>query len=66
MDTVSQNSVSYSLNKDINGEIILRDIQKLIQKNVKLNNEYILTISIKPISYTTNELIPRLEYINLE
>lgn len=66
MDTVSQNSVSYSLNKDINGEIILRDIQKLIQKNVKLNNEYILTISIKPISYTTNELIPRLEYINIE
>lgn len=66
MDTVSQNSVSYNLNKDINGEIILRDIQKLIQKNVKPNNEYILTISIKPISYTTNELIPRLEYINIE
>jgi hypothetical protein len=60
MDTVSQNTIYYSLNKDLNGEVILRDIQEIIRKNLGDGREYILVISLKPINNTTNELIPKL------
>lgn len=65
MDTVSQKSLYYTLDKNLNGESILKDIQRLIQKN---NNDgsqaYVLTISLQPITTVTNELIPKLEYNN--
>ena len=63
MDTVSQNTVYYTLNQNLNGEKILGDIQRLIKNNMIEGQEYILSITIKPISITTNELIPKLEYI---
>jgi hypothetical protein len=63
MDTVSQNTVYYTLNQNLNGEKILGDIQRLIKDNMIEGQEYILSITIKPISITTNELIPKLEYI---
>jgi hypothetical protein len=66
MDTVSQKSLYYTLNKNLNGETILQDIQKLIQKYNNGSQEYILTISLKPVTSTTNELIPKLEYIKEE
>ncbi len=66
MDTVSQKSLYYTLNKNLNGEVILRDIQEIIQKNLGDGGEYILVISLKPVTSTTNELIPKLEYIKEE
>lgn len=65
MDTVSQKSLYYTLNKNLNGETILQDIQKLIQKYNNGSQEYILTISLQTITTTTNELIPKLEYTNI-
>lgn len=65
MDTVSQKSLYYTLNKNLNGETILQDIQKLIQKYNNGSQEYILTISLQTIATTTNELIPKLEYTNI-
>lgn len=66
METVSQKSLYYTLDKNLNGETILQDIQRLIQKNNDGSQTYILTISLQPITVVTNELIPRLEYINIE
>ena len=64
MDTVSQKSLYYTLDKNLNGETILQDIQRLIQKNNNGSQAYVLTISLQPITVVTNELIPRLEYNN--
>ena len=64
MDTVSQKSLYYTLDKNLNGESILQDIQRLIQKNNNGSQAYVLTISLQPIKTVTNELIPKLEYNN--
>ena len=64
MDTVSQKSLYYTLDKNLNGESILQDIQRLIQKNNNGSQAYVLTISLQPITTVTNELIPKLEYNN--
>lgn len=67
MVVVSQsqsNMRAYVLNKKIDGEKILKDIQELINSYHK---EYpdqtpILTITITTISYDDTSLIPKLEY----
>ena len=64
METVSQKSLYYTLDKNLNGESILQDIQRLIQKNNNGSQAYVLTISLQPITTVTNELIPKLEYNN--
>ena len=46
MDTVSQKSLYYTLDKNLNGESILQDIQRLIQKNNNGSQAYVLTISL--------------------
>lgn len=55
--------LAYVLDKEINGEKILKDIQKLIVKFKQHNNSVpILHISIRTISHENNEIIPKLEY----
>lgn len=54
--------ISYSLNKKIDGHQLLNDIQKLIEQKVSKDQESVLVIDIKNISYTTNELIPKITH----
>lgn len=52
----------YKLDKEISGEKILSDIQKLILKTPDSANK-ILTISIKDISdYAGDNLLPKITY----
>lgn len=53
--------LAYCLNKDLNGQKILSDIQKLIDKSVKSPSS-ILVIQIKEIVTETSDLIPKIEY----
>jgi hypothetical protein len=54
--------IAYSLNKKIDGQQLLNDIQKLIDQKVSKDQESVLVIDIKNISYTTNELIPKITH----
>lgn len=56
--------ICYKLDKNIDGNKILQDIQKLISKNSNENNEeIILVISIKKITnHSGDSLLPKLEY----
>lgn len=57
-------SLYYNLNKQISGEEILRDIQSLINKFSKhsQDNNPILCITIKSVSYDTDSFVPKLEH----
>jgi hypothetical protein len=54
--------ISYAINKKIDGQQLLNDIQKLIGQKVSKDQESVLVIDIKNISYTTNELIPKITH----
>jgi|LakMenE18May11ns_1017448.scaffolds.fasta_scaffold9747482_2 hypothetical protein len=56
--------ICYKLDKNIDGNKILQDIQKLISKNSNIDNkEIVLVISIKQITnHSGDSLIPKLEY----
>jgi hypothetical protein len=56
--------ICYKLDKNIDGNKILQDIQKLITKNSNVDNkEIVLVISIKQITnHSGDSLIPKLEY----
>jgi hypothetical protein len=56
--------ICYKLDKNIDGNKILQDIQKLISKNSNTDNkEIVLVISIKQITnHSGDSLIPKLEY----
>jgi hypothetical protein len=56
--------IYYRLNKSIDGNKILQDIQKLVSKNSNTDNEeMILVISVKKITNNSGDsLIPKLEY----
>jgi hypothetical protein len=56
--------ICYKLDKNIDGNKILQDIQKLVSKNSNENNEeIILVISIKKITnHSGDSLLPKLEY----
>jgi len=51
----------YRLNKPLDGNKILKDIQKLILDTNNTKKD-LLYIDTKNISHETNELIPKLEY----
>lgn len=53
--------LAYKLNQQINGEKLLKDIQKLIISNITQNAEYLLIIKVQEISNDDNTMIPRLE-----
>lgn len=54
--------ISYSLNKNISGEKILQDIQRLVSKYQEPKDSLVLTIRVEKISRDDNSLIPKLEY----
>jgi hypothetical protein len=56
--------IYYKLDKNIDGNKILQDIQKLINSNKKQdNNDLILVISLKEITnHCGDSLLPKLEY----
>ena len=60
------NSVYLNLNKDINAQYLLNQIQRMIHKSNRddPDSSKVLKISIQKISSTTNELVPKLEYKN--
>jgi hypothetical protein len=55
----------YVLNKNIEGEKILKDIERMVY-NFSINNKTeqipILCISLKSISYDDHTMIPKLEH----
>lgn len=53
--------LTYSLNKQIDSQKLLSDIQELINKSIIGNNNYIMKIQIVPIAYEDTGLIPKLE-----
>jgi hypothetical protein len=61
---VSENMIVYSLNKNISGDKILKDINSMIENFKKHNSatDILLVIDIKTISHDDNSLIPKLEY----
>jgi hypothetical protein len=62
--------IAYVLNKEISGEKILQDVQKLIVDFKHNNNNKdkvpILYIDIKTITREDTTLIPKIEYHSLE
>lgn len=59
--------LAYVLNKEISGDIILRDIQSLVQKKLsESGNNLVLVIQIKEISQENCELIPKITYKPLD
>jgi hypothetical protein len=54
--------LAYTLNKQLDGNKILLDIQNLINQYDSGNNEKILVIQIKEIVNDSNAHIPKLEY----
>jgi late competence protein required for DNA uptake (superfamily II DNA/RNA helicase) len=54
--------LAYSLNKNVDGQKILVDIQQMIEKRMKETSEQlILVIDLKTINSETNDLMPKLE-----
>lgn len=54
----------YKLDKNINGQKLLEDINKLLEKNLSIPGENkILVVSIKTIEeYSGDSLLPKLTY----
>ena len=50
-------SIHYRLNKPLNANKIMRDIDKIVKNHISVNKvqDAILTIEIKDISYTYNQ-----------
>lgn len=56
-------SLAYTLDKEISGEKILKDIQKLINKFKSESSQTpILYVSIRTITREDDSAIPKLEY----
>jgi hypothetical protein len=51
----------YCLNKNLDGQKILQDIQNLISKSPQ-NKDLILVIKVQEIGVDNNNLIPKIEY----
>lgn len=65
MVVVSENMIAYTLDKNIPGDKLLNDINKLVtdfHKNNKDNTTPILVIDIRTVTKDDNSLIPKLEY----
>lgn len=58
-----KNMFSITLNKEVSCEYICSQIQKLFNAaKGQSSQELLLVVSINPISYTTDSLIPKIEY----
>lgn len=65
LDVVSEIiMLAYKLNQNIDGEKLLKDIQKLILKNIGPDKEYLLVVKVQEINYDDNLSIPKLTYSN--
>jgi hypothetical protein len=53
--------LAYSLNKNLDGQKILHDIQNLISKSPQ-NKDLILVIRVQEVGVDNNNLIPKIEY----
>lgn len=59
--------LAYCLNKNVNGENLLKDIQKLIDSKSKDNTtNLVLVIDVKEISQESTQHIPKIEYHPLD
>ena len=56
--------ITYKLNKQLSGEKLLKDINRMIQNHEGDKDSMILFIEIRSVSYEDNSLIPKLEYKN--
>ena len=54
-------NIYFRLNKQFDGNYLLQKIQQLINQS-NINEDSIIEISIKSISYDSNTIIPKLEY----
>lgn len=57
--------IAYCLNKEINAQKLLDDIQKLVNNKINETQDsssLVLVIDIKQISQTTTDHIPKIEY----
>ena len=54
-------NIYFRLNKQLDGNYLLQKIQQLINQS-NINEDSIIEISIKSISYDSNTIIPQLEY----
>lgn len=55
------NSLYFTLNKPIDGNYLIKQVQKLLSKQESLEN-CIMKIEIVKVSRDDNSLIPKLEY----
>lgn len=61
--------IAYVLNKEINGQKLLEDIQKLINSKVIENNNsesLVLVVDVRRIVEDNTSLIPKIEYHQLD
>jgi hypothetical protein len=54
--------IAYKLDKQISGEKLLKDIDKMIQGHKGSKDSMILFIEIRSVNYEDHSLIPKLEY----
>mgnify|MGYP000002072284 CR=1 FL=1 len=56
--------LSYVLNKSLDPNKIIADMTKLLDEKIdrQSNKEYVLKVDICEITYTTNELIPKITH----
>jgi len=58
-------NIAYSLTQDISCEKLCKDLQKLIEKELKNNTDMsqkVLIINLVDVSYTNTDVIPKLEH----
>lgn len=58
--------ISYALNKDIDGNQILSDIDKLVRSSIQPNKNYVLTIRLQEIEHYNDDLIKKIEHKNID
>jgi len=54
--------LAYSLNKNLDGQKILQDMQNLISKYNTKDNNFVLVIQVKEVVVDNNSFIPKIEY----
>lgn len=55
--------IMYTLNKDINGQKLLEDIQKMVQNKLsQTSNTLVLVIDIKEVVQDSDAHIPKITY----
>jgi hypothetical protein len=54
--------LAYSLNKNLDGQKILQDMQSLVSKYNTKDNNFVLVIQVKEVVVDNNSFIPKIEY----